>query len=307
MMKPTSRESLAGSAVTTIVTGGAGQATRGRERSRRGRRREIIVSAVLLPVCFVWLYPFLWMISASLKDTLEVLGSASLIPESPRWQNYVRAWTEANIGQYFWNTVFITVFSITIVLVTTSMIGYVLGRYAFPGKKIVLGALLATIFLPDGYTIIPVFDLIHSLGLADSLFGIILAESGRAHVIIILLYAGYFERLPRELEDAARVDGAGFLRVFWQVMLPLTKPVTATAVILTLIGTWNSFLLPLVLTLSRPELRTLAIGVYSFQGENLTDWPGLAAASTISLLPIVIAFLFLQRYFIEGIAGAVKG
>lgn len=276
-------------------------------RSRRTLLREVIVSVILVVVCGLWLYPFLWMVSASLKTDLEIFGSVSLLPERAHWENYARAWTEANIGPYFWNTMIVTVATVAIVTVTTAMIGYVLGRYAFPGKKIVIGAFIATLFLPEGYTIIPIFDLINKLGLAGSLSGIILAESGGAHVIIILLFAGYFRQLPGELEESARIDGAGFFRIFWQVMLPLAKPAIATAIILTLMRVWNSFLIPLVLTLARPDLRTLAVGVYSFQGEHLTDWSGLAAASTISLLPIVLVFLALQRYFIAGVAGAVKG
>jgi ABC-type glycerol-3-phosphate transport system permease component len=124
---------------------------------------------------------------------------------------------------------------------------------------------------------------------------------------MVFLFAGYFRQLPKELEEAARIDGAGFFRTFWQVMLPLAKPAIATAIILSLMRVWNSFLIPLVLTLARPELRTLAVGVYSFQGENMTDWSGMAAASTISLVPIVVIFLLLQRYFVEGVAGAVRG
>jgi len=125
--------------------------------------------------------------------------------------------------------------------------------------------------------------------------------------MIILLFAGYFRQMPRELLEASRIDGAGFLRSFWSIMLPLARPVIATAVIMTIMRVWNSFLIPLVLTLSRPEQRTLAVGVYAFQGENSTDWTGMAAASTMSILPIVIAFLLLQRHFVEGIAGAVRG
>jgi ABC-type glycerol-3-phosphate transport system permease component len=274
---------------------------------RRRALREVVVSLALIPVCFLWVYPFLWMVSASLKTDTEIFGSIGLIPETPQWENYARAWTEASIGQYFWNTVVVTVATVVIVVVTTSMLGYVLGRYSFPGRKVVIGAFVATIFLPEGYTIIPIFELINRLNLDNSLLGIILAEAGGAHVIVILLFAGYFSQMPRELEEAAIVDGAGFFRIFWQVMLPLAKPVVATAIILSLMRTWNSFFIPLVLTLARPELRTLAVGIYSFQGEFFTDWSGMAAASTISLLPIVITFLFLQRYFIEGIAGAVKG
>lgn len=284
----------------------AATVTRG-PRIRRRLVREIVISTVVLAVCLIWVYPFLWMVGASLKTDLEIFGSVNILPSRPQWENYARAWYEAQIGPYFWNTIFITVFTIAIVTVTTAMIGYVIGRFPFPGRKAVVVVLLATLFLPEGYTIIPIFDLISRIGLSGNLWGIILAEAGGAHVIQIMLFAGYFRQLPNELDEAARIDGAGFVRIFWTVMLPLAKPAIATSIILSLMRVWNSFLIPLVLTLPRPELRTLAVGVYSFQGENLTDWSGMTAASTIALLPIVLVFLVLQRYFIEGVAGAVRG
>lgn len=278
-----------------------------RRPRRRASRRSTVIALLLAPVCLIWIYPFLWMLSTSLKSNFETFGGTSLLPDSFRWDNYVRAWYDASIGPYFWNSLAITVVTIVIVVATTAMIGYVLGRYQFPGRRLVVAAFVATIFVPEGYTIIPVFDLVNNLGLAGSLWGVILAESGASNVILILLFAGYFRQLPSELVEAATIDGAGFFRIFWSVMLPLAKPVMATAVIMTLVRTWNSFLIPLVLTLPRPELRTLAVGIYSFQGQDTTDWSGMAAASTISLLPVVVAFLFLQRYFIEGISGAVRG
>jgi raffinose/stachyose/melibiose transport system permease protein len=195
---------------------------------------------------------------------------------------------------------------VAIVVVTTGMMGYVLGRYSFRGKRPIVALFVATIFIPEGYTIVPVFELINFLRLNNSLAGVILAESGGAHVLYILLFAGFFSQLPKELEEAAIVDGAGFLRIFWQIMLPLAKPVIATTVILQFMASWNSFFLPLVLTLSRPELRTLGVGMFAFQGEYFSDWSGMAAAATISLVPIIAVFLLLQRYFIEGIGGAVK-
>lgn len=293
----------AGEAETPVTT----DAPRKTRRFRPLTGREIVVSVILLSVCLLWIYPFLWMIGASLKTDTEIFGNVNIWPDQPVWENYARAWYDANIGPYFWNTIVVTVASIAVVTSTTGMMGYVIGRYRFPGKRIVVGALIATIFLPEGYTIIPIFDLVNDLGLAGSLWGIILAESGGAHVMQILLFAGYFQQLPNELSEAARIDGAGYVRTFWSVMLPLAKPAIATSIILTLMRVWNSFLIPLVLTLPRPELRTLAVGVYSFQGENLTDWSGMAAASTIALVPIVVVFLFLQRYFVEGIAGAIRG
>ena len=285
------------------------QSTAAKPRRRRMRSstvRAIVISLILLPICLLWIYPLLWMISASLKTNAEIFAGLGLIPEVPQWQNYQRAWQQARIGQYFTNTVIITLSSVILVVVTTSMIGYVLGRYSFPGKQVIVGLFVATVFLPTGYTIIPVFEMVNRLGLADTLWGVILAQSGGAHVLYILLFAGYFSQLPRELEEAAIMDGAGFVRVFFQIMLPLAMPIMATVIILQFIGSWNDFLLPLVLTLSRPELRTLAVGMYAFRGEFYVDWGGMAAAATISLLPIIIVFLFMQRYFLEGIAGAVK-
>ena len=285
------------------------QSTAAKPRRRRMRSstvRAIVISLILLPICLLWIYPLLWMISASLKTNAEIFAGLGLIPEVPQWQNYQRAWQQARIGQYFTNTVIITLSSVILVVVTTSMIGYVLGRYSFPGKQVIVGLFVATVFLPTGYTIIPVFEMVNRLGLADTLWGVILAQSGGAHVLYILLFAGYFSQLPRELEEAAIMDGAGFVRVFFQIMLPLAMPIMATVIILQFIGSWNDFLLPLVLTLSRPELRTLAVGMYAFRGEFYVDWSGMAAAATISLLPIIIVFLFMQRYFVEGIAGAVK-
>jgi raffinose/stachyose/melibiose transport system permease protein len=274
--------------------------------TRGGRLRAIITTAILLPIGFGWIYPFLWMVSAGFKSSSEIFAGLSLIPKDPQPGNFSRAWTDARIGQYFLNTTIVTVGSIAIVLVTVSMMGYVLGRYQFPGKKLIIIVFAVTVFLPEGYTIIPIFELVHRLGLANSLAGVTLAQAGGAHVIMVLLFAGYFAQLPKELEEAAVVDGAGFLRVFWEIMLPLAKPIVATTIILLFMHSWNAFLVPLVLTLSRPDLRTLAVGIYAFRGEFFTDWSGMAAAATISLAPIVVVFLFLQRYFVEGIAGAVK-
>lgn len=273
---------------------------------RPDRVRRSITYVLLVPICLIWVYPLLWMISASFKTEAEIFSGLSLLPASLQWENFRHAWTEAKIGDYFLNTVIVSVSGVAIVVFTTSTMGYVLGRHDFIGKRFIVGLLAALVFLPQGYTIIPVFDLITALHLEGSLLGIILAESGSAHIIMILLFAGYFRGIPRELEESAVLDGASFPRVFFQIMLPLAKPVIATTIILQFIASWNDFLVPLVLTLSRPDLRTLAVGVYSFQGENFTSWTDMAAAATISVVPVIIVFLLLQRFFIEGMAGAVK-
>jgi ABC-type glycerol-3-phosphate transport system permease component len=280
-----------------------------RTRSRALRRTTVrltLESVVLLAICALWIYPFLWVVSAAVKTNQEVFAGPGLVPSALHLENFSRAWTQAHIGTYFLNTTIIAVCSVAIVLVTTGMLGYVLGRYSFPGKRVIVALFVATVFLPEGYTIIPVFELINWLHLNNSLAGVILAESGGSHVIYVLLFAGFFSQLPGELQEAAIIDGAGFVRIFGSIMLPLAGPIIATTTILQFMNSWNSFFLPLVLTLSRPDLRTLGVGMFAFQGEYFSDWTGMAAAATLALLPIVALFLALQRHFVEGIAGAVK-
>lgn len=291
---------------TAPLSGAPARSTPRATRWRRPRLRAVITTAILLPLGFGWIYPFLWMLSAGFKTNQEIFAGLNLIPADPQFGNFGRAWTDARIGQYFLNTTIVTLGSVALVVVSVSMIGYVLGRFSFPGKRLIIVLFALTVFLPEGYTIIPIFELITRLGLANSLLGVTLAQTGGANVVMVLLFAGYFARLPKELEEAAVLDGAGFFRVFWQIMLPLAKPVIATTIILQFMNSWNAFLQPLVLTLARPDLRTLAVGIYAFQGQFFTDWSGMAAAATISLAPIVVVFLLLQRYFVEGIAGAVK-
>ncbi|MGI8456548.1 MAG: carbohydrate ABC transporter permease [Propionibacteriaceae bacterium] len=262
---------------------------------------------VLVGAAALWVFPFIWMISASLKDNLEIFaGGLNLIPTKVEWDNYARAWTDAHFGRYLINTVIVTVVSVIIVTVRCALAGYVLARFRFRGSRLFLGVLIATLFVPTGYTIIPVVKLSMQLGLINSLSGMILALSGAAYVSAILIYYGYFRQIPKELEEAAVVDGAGFGRIFFSVMLPLAMPVTATVALLTFITNWNAFFLPLVFSFSRPEIRTVSVGMQAFVGETATDWSGMAAAGVISIIPVVLLFIFMQRYFVEGISGAVK-
>ncbi|NGP45553.1 carbohydrate ABC transporter permease [Bacillaceae bacterium SIJ1] len=248
------------------------------------------------------------MVSASFKTNIELVNAGTnLIPEMFRVDNYIKAWTEANFQGYFLNTVVITVSTVFIVVAMSALTGYALGRVKFPGRNLFIILITATMFIPKGYTIIPVYMVIKSLGLLNTLGGVILAESGGAHVLFILLFMSYFMKMPKELEESATVDGCGFLRTFGSIMLPLAKPIIATAGIMQFIWTWNSFFVPLVFTINKPELRTLAVGMYSFVGENTTDWVGMAAGATISLIPVIIVFIAFQRFFIEGVTGSVKG
>lgn len=263
---------------------------------------------VMTAFCFAWIYPFLWMVSASFKTQSEFFTNGlKLIPNNPSMDNLIRAWNEANFERYFLNSVILSISTILIVLIATATCGYVLGRYAFKGKKIIMGLLVASMFVPMEFAIIPIYDLIKNLGLMNNLMGVILAEAGGVHIIFILLFATFFSQIPKELEEASIVDGSGFFRTFASIMLPLSKPIVGSVTIMQFIWSWNSFMVPLILTLSKPDIRPLAVGLYALRGENVVDWTGIAAGGTIAIVPIIIVFLFLQRYFVDGIAGAVKG
>lgn len=276
----------------------------------QGRKnlRVYLVHLSLLAIGIVWIYPFIWMLSASVKSNTEYITKGySLLPESFHFENYVRAWETANFSVYFMNSVIVTLSVVAIVVSVCALTGYALGRYRFPGRILFISAITATMFMPKGFTIIPVYVLINALDLNNSLAGVILAEAGQAHVLFILLFTAHFRGLPKDLEEAAEMDGCGFFRTFAVVMLPLSKPIIATTAILQFMWAWNSFLIPLIFTLAEPDLRTLGVGMFQFVGEFSIDWTGMAAAASISLIPIITVYVFFQRYFVEAVAGAVKG
>ncbi|PNV59575.1 sugar permease [Clostridium sp. chh4-2] len=268
---------------------------------------KIVVYAFLAVAAFLWVYPFLWMVSASFKTQNEFFASGlNLIPQSFSFDNFVRAWNNANFGVYFKNSIIVTFSVVVIVLLSTSLAGYVLGRYMFIGKSLIMKIFMASITIPLVFTVIPIYELLKNIGMSQNLLGLILAESGGGHVIFLMLFSSFYSSIPNEMEEAATIDGAGFVQTYAKVMFPLAKPIMVTVVIMQFIWTWNSFLLPLIITLNNPSLRTLAVGLYALRGENVVDWTGIAAGASIAILPVICIFIALQKYFVDGIAGAVK-
>ena len=265
------------------------------------------VHLVLFIGGFFWVYPFLWLLGSSLKTTKDFFDRGlNILPGEVAWDNYVRAWNDGNFGQYFINTIVVSICVVSLVILVTAMAGYSLSRTTFPGKALILGLIALTLFLPHGYTIIPIFDLITQLGLLNTLSSFIIVETAGGVVFSTFLFMGYFSSIDKEIEDAARMDGANFHQRFWMIMLPLSGPIVATIALMTFISSWNNFFVPLVFTLGVPELRTLAVGMFAFLGQNTIDWTSLTAGSVITLAPIIVVFILLQRYFINGVAGAVK-
>lgn len=298
-----------GSAGTGGATGsGTGRVARARRPRTVGRLRRLLTHVILLVFGFAWVYPLLWAVAGSTRSNSEFLsGGAGLSFGDQALANFSAAWNDANFSQYFLNTLTITAVTVVAVVLISAAAGYTLARTTFPGRRIVLVVIAVTFFLPSGYTMIPVYDLITRLGLLNSLFSVIIVQVGTGLIFSTFLFMGFFRTVPLELEEAAKIDGAGYNQTFFRVILPLAKPMIATIGLFTFISSWNDFLLPLIFTLGQPDLRTIPVGLYAFIGQSSTNWTGLAAASIISLIPIVIVFVVAQKYIISAIAGAVKG
>jgi raffinose/stachyose/melibiose transport system permease protein len=277
-------------------------------RLRIGRytRYNLIIVSILLVVGFIWLYPFLWAISGAFKTQLGLFTSgANLIPDQWDFSNFQRAWVTAGFGTYFFNTVFYSCAATLVEVFKSALCGYVLARYRFPGRNLLYTLIVWTLFIPLASILLPQFLVVESLGLLNTQAGVVLALSGAAGALYVLLYVNYFKTLPEDLFDAAKVDGAGFVRVFW-LAFRLATPITAVVVIFNFIATWNNFIIPLIYTISTPNLRNLAVGLLSFQGDYAFDWTGFAAGTVIAIIPVLIVFLSVQGLFVRGLEGAVK-
>jgi ABC-type glycerol-3-phosphate transport system permease component len=277
-----------------------------RLRIRRFTRYNLIAVPILLVVGFFWVYPFLWAISGAFKTQLGIFTSgASLIPDQLNFSNFRRAWVTAGFGTYFFNTLLYSSAATVIEVFKTALCGYVLARYRFPGRNLLYTVIVWTLFIPIATILLPQFLVVEALGLLNTQAGVILALSGAAGAFYVLLFANNFKTLPEELFDAAKVDGAGFVRQFWMAFR-LSTPVIAVVVIFNFIATWNNFIIPYIYTFSAPNLRTLAVGLLAFQSEFAFDWPGFAAAAVIAFIPVLIVFLAVQGFFVRGLQGAVK-
>jgi ABC-type glycerol-3-phosphate transport system permease component len=268
---------------------------------------KILLHITLLGIGAIYIFPFIWMVGSSLKTNAEFfsLGMAPF-PAVPQWENLQKAWEGANFSRYFFNTVFISVTVTLLVLLLTSMAGYSIARLRVPGKKYLLIGIGVLFFLPHGYTIIPVIEIVKALGLMNTIWAVIVTSVAGGMLFNTFLFVGYMRTIPVELEEAALIDGASLWQRYWNVALPLAKPMIATVGLFTFMSNWNAFFGPLVFTLGKPELRTLAVGMYAFQGQNSRDWVLMCMGATISILPIILIYILLQRFFIEAFAGAVK-
>lgn len=267
-------------------------------RSVSTRRRAAgYVAAILLAA--IMLVPFLWMLSTALMDEFEVYQyPPPLLPADPRWENFPAALTALPFGRFFLNSGILALCMVTGQTFTGAVAGYALARFRFAGRGMVFGAYLAALMVPGIVLLIPRFMLIDAMGGVDTIAGLVSTEL--VSVWGVFLMRQFFLSLPRDTEDAARIDGAGEWTIFWRIALPLARPALATLALFAFIDAWKSFLWPLVITQSL-EMRTIEVGIASFHGLYYANWPWQMAAAVTALVPVLVAFLMAQRFFTRGI------
>jgi ABC-type glycerol-3-phosphate transport system permease component len=273
---------------------------------------DFLVSALTLAVVMmgvgVFILPFLWMVSTSLKPLEDLfLVPPVWIPNPPRWQNYVDATRSFPFWRYTFNTLVIAVVATVGKLLSGSLTGYAFARLRWPGRDMVFFVVLATIMLPSMVTLVPTYILFKTLGWLNSFLPLVVPFWFVSTPYSIFLIRQYYMTIPTELSEAARIDGASEFRIYWQIILPLSKPVFVALAVLSFVRHWNELLEPLIY-LTRQDMLTLSIGLLRFRSEVATYYHLLMAASILALIPILVLFFLAQNFFIEGITlTGIKG
>ncbi|WP_440894765.1 carbohydrate ABC transporter permease [Amphibacillus sp. Q70] len=263
---------------------------------------------VLGLVAVFQIYPLVWLFFFSLKGNAEIFGrSPFALPEEWRWDNYVRVWTDGNINQYFFNSVFVTVTAVILTVLLASFVTFAITRMNWKLNKFVLLLFMIGYMIPIHSTLVPLFQFFLKMDLIDNPISIILAYIAYNLPLTIMILVGFYSTLSREVEEAAIMDGCSIHRLFFQITLPMTTPVMTTTVIINMIYNWNEFIFVNTF-ISSDRYKTLTVGIQNFIGQYLTDWGAIGATLMISIIPILIAFFFLSNRIVEGLAaGAVKG
>ncbi len=268
--------------------------------------RRVLLYIVLILIAVIMVVPFLWMLSTSLKPQYDAVKIPPVwIPDPPQWENYVKLFTEQPMFQFMLNTIKIVFFVVLGQLFFSSLAAYSFARISFKGRNVVFFFYIATLMVPGQVTMIPTYLMFAKAGLTDNHLALILPAFFSAFGVFLLRQ--FFMSLPRELEEAAEIDGCNPFMTYWRIMLPLVVPAMLTLGVFTLMNTWNDYMGPLIY-LSSPEKYTMTLGIAYFKGVYTTQWNLVMAGSIVSVVPILIAYLCAQKYFIEGIAfSGVKG
>ncbi len=275
--------------------------------SRRRLVHTIFVYLCLTLLAFFTVIPFVWTLSTSLKGPNETLYSfpPKFIPQNPTLNSYKVVWTTLPIPRYFFNSVILAIFQVSLPVILCSLAAFPLARMNFKGKNFVFMVIMATMMIPGDITMIPIYIILTKLGLLGSRLGVILPSAAGAFGIFLMRQA--FMGIPKEIEDSAFIDGTNTWQMWRYIMFPMVKPNIATFSILRFINSWNAFLWPL-LVFTDPKMYPLTVGLYNLRGAFVTNTRLVAAGTIIALIPIMVIFVVFQRYFIQGAySSAVKG
>ena len=273
---------------------------------RKVTAKRVAIYATVIVITAVMLMPFAWMLSASLKLSRDVfVFPIEWIPSQPQWQNYVDIWTKIPLGLFIYNTSKLTIIVTLLQLLTSSFAAYAFAKLEFPYKNTLFLGYIATIAMPWQVYMVPQFLLMREFGLNNTHLALICLQAFTAFGVFLMRQ--FYMSIPTELCEAARIDGMNEYQIWARIMLPLSKPALSTLTIFTFVTTWNDFLGPMIY-LTKTELKTIQIGLRMFISQYSAEYGLIMAASVVALIPVLIVFLSLQRFFVEGVASSgIKG
>ena len=260
----------------------------------------------------VTMFPLVYIFLASFKDVQELMaGGANIMPKKFTMDNYIRAWNAGNFSTYTLNSVIYSTTVSVLAVLFASMLAFCVERRRFPGRMLIYSTYMGSMFVAGVVTIYPIFMTVVRMRLNNTILGLIIATLGGAQVYTMFLISGFLKGIPKELDEAAIIDGCGTFQVYSRVILPVIKPILFVTIMINFQGTWNSYMLPLALTLTNDRIRTLAVGVTQLaatgEGKIAAQWDLLIAGSCMSILPIMLLYSFNSKFFTDGmVSGAVK-
>lgn len=275
---------------------------------------DVLSYLFLIIIALVTVFPLVYALGASFKPLSELFAEADkILPVKPTLENYITIFKSEAIDfkRMTFNSTYYTVCCVLITLFASSVNAYVFERANFPGKKILFVTFSSLMFINMGsITVYPLFDILNVIHLNKSLMGLILIKALGIPIVNIVLIRSYISTLPKEMDEAAKIDGCGFIQIFFRIILPLLKPILATVGILAFNGSWNEYLMPTIFTLSNPSQQTLMVGINALKssGESASNWSVMLSAAVIATIPVMIVYIICNKHFVKGLAaGAVKG